>query len=84
MGVRKLLAPKSNNEKITQYTWNIIKLFNRCDQMKVLPKIGGLNDQNEKVMLYFDMIRDEYNRHQKESVEREERLREAKARLKRG
>lgn len=75
--------PNRQKLAITQKSWNIIKLYNRCENYKCLPKQGGMESQSERIMSCFDMIRAEYNNYQKESMERQTRLNEAKAKLKR-
>jgi hypothetical protein len=42
-----------------------------------------MGNQSEKMMVYFDMIRREYNDFQKESMDRDKRKREVMSKLKR-
>ena len=72
-----------HDNKIEQKYWNIIKMFNRCEQNKCLPKLGGLESQSEKMMTWFDTIRHEYDSYRKKEMEREARVREVKGKLKR-
>lgn len=51
--------------------------------MKCLPRAGGMGNQSEKMMTYFDMIRGEYNSFQKESMDRDKRKREVMSKVRR-
>ena len=75
--------PNRQKLDVKQKTWNIIKLYNRCENYKCLPKLGGMQDQSERIMGCFDIIRSEYQNYQKENMDRQTRLSEAKAKLKR-
>lgn len=82
MAVRSLLTG-SQKEEVKQKYWTIIKMFNRCEQGKCLPKLGGMESQSEKMMIYFDTIRHEYDSYRKQEMDREARLRAVKSKLKR-
>jgi len=68
--------------KAGQKYLKIIELFNRCEQNKCLPKAGGLLNQSEKMMIYFDVIRREYDDYKNKQMQREQRLAEVKRKLK--
>lgn len=80
--VQSLLTGRQK-AKVEQKYWNIIKMFNRCEQGKCLPKAGGMESQSERMMTYFDVIRSQYDEYRKREMDREARVREVKSKLKR-
>lgn len=60
---------------------SVIKLYNRCEQMKVLPRAGGMYDQSEKMMQIFDTIRSEHANYTRAKMEASERSSRARRQL---
>lgn len=70
----------SNKPYDRKYAW-IIRLFNRCEQMKVLPRSGGIENQHERTMVYFDIIRHEFDEYQLFKLKKDNSMREAQSKL---
>ncbi len=51
----------------------IVTLYGRCMRYRVLPFPGGLADQPERVMAFFDVIHAEVKAHEREMLNRKGR-----------
>ena len=46
-------------ETIEPAAWRILQLFGQCEQYQSLPSAGGILDQPDKLMIFFDHIKSE-------------------------